>query len=208
MYTTPWHSSVALKLDGTLVSGMRSEFEKDAEMELVYEDGRPSYFRQKSDLFSWGEEKGGITAKPLYPCGWLLQPSGGPGALSIQDIDGQKVRQLSEINSPVVMRGFFANPQEQRFMEKSSDFGQPVGWKFGILLKVKDAGVSTGGLNNVLSAEWMPFHYDGIFKTTRQLDESGKEVLVPTPPRYVAPLSGWTERRPGQAAGASKGLAC
>ncbi|RYP70480.1 hypothetical protein DL771_005417 [Monosporascus sp. 5C6A] len=47
-YTTPWHCSVAFRGDGSLTSGPKGEFEKDPNLELVYEDGRPSYFREKT----------------------------------------------------------------------------------------------------------------------------------------------------------------
>ncbi|KJZ76946.1 hypothetical protein HIM_03823 [Hirsutella minnesotensis 3608] len=184
MFTTPWHCVVGVKLDGTVVSGMRSDFDSDESMELVYQDGRPSYFREKSELFSWAEEKGGITCEPLYPSGWLLKPARGAGAVTIRDVDASKVRALSEINSPIVMRGFFNKPKEEVFIEKSKEFGEPLPWKFGLLLKVKDHGSDTQGLNNVLSSEWMPFHYDGLFKTAKEVNEKGEEVVVSRPPRF------------------------
>jgi hypothetical protein len=45
-FTTPWHCSVALMADGEWVSAPMGEFQKDPKMEIVYEDGRPSYFRE------------------------------------------------------------------------------------------------------------------------------------------------------------------
>lgn len=183
MYTTPWHCTVGYKLDGTVVSGMRSDFDNDDTMELVHENGKPSYYREKSDLLSWGEAKGGITCEPIYPSGWMIRPAKGPKAMNIDDVDAKKVRSLSEINSPVIMRGFFNKPNEDVFIEKSKQFGEPLPWKFGLLLKVKDHGNDTRGLNNVLSAEWMPFHYDGLFKTVKKVNDKGEEALVSTPPQ-------------------------
>lgn len=46
-FTTPWHCSVALMRDGVWMSAPKGDFEKDPSMEVVYEDGRPSYFRQR-----------------------------------------------------------------------------------------------------------------------------------------------------------------
>lgn len=46
-YTTPWHCSVALLADGEWVSAPMGDFEKDPRLEVVYEDGRPSYFKEK-----------------------------------------------------------------------------------------------------------------------------------------------------------------
>ncbi|KAM5356540.1 hypothetical protein ACJ41O_003186 [Fusarium nematophilum] len=184
IYTTPWHCSVAFKLDGTIRTGMRSEFENDENLELVYQDGRPSYFREKSPLLTWAEEKGGIVVDPIYPAGLTIRPAKGPGALTIDDIDAGKVRALSEINSPIILRGFDKKPDRERFINLSYQFGTPLPWKFGLLLEVKDRGLETRGLNNVLSAEPMPMHYDGLFKTVKQVDESGQEVLVSTPPQF------------------------
>jgi hypothetical protein len=184
IYTTPWHSAIVFRLDGTTTTGPRAYFEKDDTLELVYENGRPSYYREKSHLLSWGEDKGGITCEPIYPSGLTIRPAKGRGALTMNDIDTNKVRSLSEINSPVILRGFVKKPNKEAFIKKSYEFGTPLPWKFGLLLEVKDRGADTRGLNNVLSAEWMPYHYDGLFKTVKQVDETtGEEVVVSTPPQ-------------------------
>lgn len=133
---------------------------------------------------SWAEDKGGITCEPIYPAGLTIRPAEGRGALTMDDIDCKKVRTLSEINSPIILRDFVKRPDKEAFIKKSYEFGEPLPWKFGLLLEVKDRGVDTRGLNNVLSAEWMPFHYDGLFKTVKKVDEAtNKEVLVSTPPQ-------------------------
>lgn len=46
-FTTPWHCSVAQLADGEWVSAPMGEFAKDEKMEVVVEDGRPMYFREK-----------------------------------------------------------------------------------------------------------------------------------------------------------------
>lgn len=46
-FTTPWHCSVALLADGEWISAPMGDFKEDPRLELVYEDGRPSYFREK-----------------------------------------------------------------------------------------------------------------------------------------------------------------
>ncbi|KAF9776901.1 hypothetical protein IL306_004846 [Fusarium sp. DS 682] len=184
IYTTPWHCSVAYKLDGTIRTGMRSEFDSDETLELVYNDGRPSYYREKSPLLSWAEDKGGITVDPMYPAGLVIRPANGPGSLTIDNIDTKKARALSEINSPVVLKGFVKKPNRDRFIDLSHRFGTPLPWKFGLLLEVKDRGQDARGLNNVLSAEPMPFHYDGLFKVVKQTDEYGKEKTISTPPKF------------------------
>ncbi|KAH7305838.1 putative pyoverdine/dityrosine biosynthesis protein [Stachybotrys elegans] len=184
IYTTPWHCSVAFRLDGTITTGKRRTFDQDDSMELVYEDGRPSYYREKSDLFDWSQEKGGILVEPVYPCGLIVRPAAGVGSMTIEDVDAAKVRALSEHNSPVILRGFGNVRNRELFVKKAEEFGTPLPWKFGLVLEVKDQGLDSRGLNNVLSAEWMPFHFDGLFKTVKQLDEGGQERTVPVPPRF------------------------
>lgn len=162
---------------------MRSEFDNDESLELVYDNGRPSHYREKSPLLSWAEDKGGIAVDPMYPAGLIIRPANGAGSLTLDDIDTKKVRALSEINSPVVLKGFVKKPSRDRFIDLSHRFGTPLPWKFGLLLEVKDRGQDTRGLNNVLSAEPMPFHYDGLFKVVKQTDENGNEKTVSTPPQ-------------------------
>ncbi|KAI3580267.1 Pyoverdine/dityrosine biosynthesis protein-domain-containing protein [Fusarium oxysporum f. sp. albedinis] len=45
-FTTPWHCSVVLMADGEWLSGLTVDFQADRLLELVEEDGRPSYFRE------------------------------------------------------------------------------------------------------------------------------------------------------------------
>ncbi|KAI6591061.1 hypothetical protein MCOR12_008198 [Pyricularia oryzae] len=185
IYTTPWHCTIAFRLDGTVSTAPRSTFEGDTTLELVQDaQGVPSYFREKTDLLSWGGNKGGIVAEPIYPSGWLIHPAT-PGAMDMSDIDTAKVRALSELNSPVVLRGFSGTKSRDALIAKAHEFGNPLPWKFGLVLEVKDRGADARGLNNVLSAERMPFHFDGLFKTEKQYSqETGEEELVPVPPHF------------------------
>jgi len=48
-YTTPWHCSVAQLANCQWVSAPMGDFQKDPRLEMVYEDGRPSYFKEKLD---------------------------------------------------------------------------------------------------------------------------------------------------------------
>jgi hypothetical protein len=49
-YTTPWHCSVALMADGEWVSAPMGDFKDDSRLEIISEDGRPSYFQEKTAL--------------------------------------------------------------------------------------------------------------------------------------------------------------
>jgi acyl-CoA synthetase (AMP-forming)/AMP-acid ligase II len=47
-YTTPWHCGVALLANGEWVSAPVGDFKNDPRLEIIYEDGRPSYFKEKA----------------------------------------------------------------------------------------------------------------------------------------------------------------
>ncbi|KAH6384617.1 hypothetical protein HBI14_214490 [Parastagonospora nodorum] len=180
---TPWHSAVAVTVNGTVMAGQRRKFEEDPNMELVYEDGRPSYFRERSPLYQWDCSRA-VTFEPLYPCGVLIRPSENAKTLTIEDVDAHKVRELAQHNSPVILRGFARTKNRDAFLAKSHELGIPTPWKFGLILEVRDRGNEGQGLNNVLSQEWMPFHFDGLFKTEKHIREDGSTHLVPNPPRF------------------------
>lgn len=181
-YKTPWHSSCALELDGTLRYAHAEEFSRNPMYEKIYLRGKPSYFRKKSELFQWPNVN--IEIEPIYPCGLLITPKDGEAGAFMKDIPMRKVRKLAELNSPIVLRGFQSTKDLPLFMEKAHEMGSIMPWKFGNVLVVKDTGIQGGGLNNVLSAEPMPMHFDGLFKTAKTLREDGVEALIPQPPRY------------------------
>jgi hypothetical protein len=155
-------------------------FEKDEKYELVYEDGRPSYYRERSIFLKWDAN---VSFQPLYPCGIMIQPSKGANSLSVSDIDAQKVRALAEINSPVLLRGFLGTTNRDLFFNKASELGTPQSWKFGYTLEVKEQSIDILGFNNTLSAEQMPFHYDGIFKLDKKVEADGTELHTSNPPK-------------------------
>ncbi|KAJ1323854.1 L-tyrosine/L-tryptophan isonitrile synthase family protein [Microdochium nivale] len=182
-FTTPWHSTLMVRLDGTVTSGHHSTFAADPKLELVHEHGRPSYYREIAHFVSadWARK---VNYAPLYPSGVLIQPVAGLGTLSIQDIDAASVRAFAQVNSPVVLRGFTQTGNREAFVAKAHEFGTPTPWKFGLVLEVKDRGADARGLNNVLSAEWMPFHYDGLFKTVKRTLPDGQEGLRSLAPNF------------------------
>lgn len=179
IWTTPWHCTLAVMLDGTIQTGPRSQFADSPLFELVHIDGRPSHFREKSHLFSWDIAKE-IICEPLYPCGLLIRPAT-EGSLSIEDVDAKKVRALAEVNSPVVLRGFANTNDRELFVNKSYEMGEPTPWKWGLVLEVKEQGGENKSVN-ALTAERMPMHYDGVFKVERR-EVEGVERVVPVPPR-------------------------
>ncbi|CAG8983749.1 hypothetical protein HYALB_00009845 [Hymenoscyphus albidus] len=182
-YITPWHAAPAFELDGSWKFAHKHSFSNDDSYELIYKNDQPSYYRKISDLYSW--DNVAIEVTPVHPCGLMLSPTNKNQEFSMEVIDMQKIRKLSEYNSPIILRGFKNTTDLSLFTQKAREMGDVMPWKFGEVLVVKDAGENGGGLNNVLSAEPMPFHFDGLFKTTIVKDEkTGEDKVVPQPPKF------------------------
>ncbi|KAI1778839.1 Pyoverdine/dityrosine biosynthesis protein-domain-containing protein [Hypoxylon cercidicola] len=181
-FTTPWHCSIAFRLDGTVITGHRSQFDANDDFELVCEKGRPSYFREKSTLLSWASEKGGIICEPVYPTGLLIRPAAGRNSLSVRDVDTAKVRALSQLNSPIVLRDFARTRNRDSLVAKAHEFGVPTSWKCDVL-GLQNYGVDDRELTHTLSEEWTQSCRDGICKEKR-VSEDGSEVLVSMSPRF------------------------
>lgn len=177
---SPWHGTLLVTSDGSFSIRHREELASDPKYELVYQNGRPTYFRENSDIYHWGNDE--ITFEPAYPCGWYISAPTSSG-LSFDSVDMTKLRKLGELNSPVVLRGFQDTGNRDLFEKKAEEMGTVQSWIFGKVLEVQDGGSDTGGLNNVLSAEAMPMHFDGLFNTKQVVDESGVERRVSAYPR-------------------------
>lgn len=186
---TPWHSTVAVELDGSYRTVRTSEVRNT--YELVHdEDGRPSHYRAKSDVFDWHADGLDVTFEHLYPTGIIIRPSPSLGkdsatAPSISTLPMRKIRRLSQTHSPIVLRGFSSSTDESLFLAKGHELGDILTWTFGQILKVHDSRETDKNANNVTSNEAMPMHFDGIFKFVDHIDEvTGEVKKVLTPPRY------------------------
>lgn len=187
---TPWHSAVAVGLDGSYrtvhVADVRDTHE------VVYRNGHPHHLREKSDVWDFGAVK--VDFEHLYPCGLIIKPAVGTDAVSppsLRDVDVVKVRKLAELQSPVVLRGFADTSDRDLYIKKAEDMGEILPWMFGKVMVVKDQKKVDRASNNVASNEAMPMHYDGIFKFRAKKDddgnvmrdEEGNEMHVQIPPR-------------------------
>lgn len=186
---TPWHSSVAVGVDGSFTT-VHAEDVRETH-DLVYRNGRPYCFREKSDLYNFPEIK--VEFEHLYPCGLIIRPADAGNNLSFRDVDAKKLRKLAEVQSPVVLRGFADTTDRELFISKAYELGTVLPWTFGILQEVKDSKRSDKQGNNVTSSEAMPMHYDGMFKFVNKKgedgndlkDEQGNDVKVQAPPGFV-----------------------
>lgn len=191
---TPWHTTLVFDLDGSVRTAHRATIEASPKHEVVCRNGKPWFFREKSDLYTW--EGMDIEFEPLYPFGLVITPAPGAAVPSLADVDMTKLRRLSEFNSPVVMRGFRDTKNRELFVGKASEMGTIMPWnknvdeedankpwKFGVVFEVKDSG-----LTGQVSDEALPMHYDGVFKIEKQLDKNGKEISISQAPRFESPL--------------------
>lgn len=106
---TPWHSSVALGLDGSY-STVHSRDVRDTHTLVPRddEDSTPHYFRQKSELWDWDDEE--VIFAPQYPNKLIVRPSRAikAGTKTLSTVQISKLQALVAAHSagPVVVEGF------------------------------------------------------------------------------------------------------
>lgn len=137
-------------------------------------EGRPWLLREKSDLFNWPGMI--LDFEPLYPCGMLVKPSAGQGPYKFEDVDMKLVRRLALSTAPLLLRGFTMEVQKEVFRAKAGELGEIQMWPFGDIIEIRE-NVDMN-MNNVLTNESMPFHYDGVFKTIQD-EKTGEFISVP-----------------------------
>ena len=183
---TPWHASVAVGVDGSYRT-VHAEDVRDTH-DLIYKNGRPYYFRERSDVFNWAEDGVSVKFEHLYPCGLIIRPADIDNVKpppSLSTLPMRKVRQLSHSMSPVILRGFAETLQEDLYVKTAEQLGSILPWSFGIIQKVRDVGRTDKLCNNVTSNEAMPMHFDGMFKFDEVTDPiTGEMKKVQRPPGY------------------------
>ncbi|KAF2805280.1 Clavaminate synthase-like protein [Mytilinidion resinicola] len=174
---TPWHSSIAVGVDGSFRTVHADEV-RDTH-ELMYRDGRPYYYREKSPLYDLGATTLKVEFEYLYPCGLIIHgiPDAAGVKPSFRDVDAGKLRALAQLQSLVVLRGFAETTNREIFISRAHELGEVQPWTFGTLQQVKDSGRKDKLENNVTSSEAMAMHYDGVFKYMTQKDENGVDML-------------------------------
>lgn len=112
MVMTPWHSALVRSVDGTVRMDHAGNLPALTH-DIILENGRPSYFREKSDLFNWTGSD--VNFQYMYPSGILITPQNGCTSHSLEDIDRQKVLALAEKCSPIILRGFLPVTNKKSF---------------------------------------------------------------------------------------------
>ncbi|OAX83873.1 hypothetical protein ACJ72_01775 [Emergomyces africanus] len=89
--------------------------------ELIFEHGRPSYFREKSPLYDWGGVD--VEFQNTYPSGILISPRNRSCRYQVSRIDMRKVRALVELCSPVILKGWLDPPSQSCCLEADTANG-------------------------------------------------------------------------------------
>ncbi|KAI9703716.1 MAG: hypothetical protein M1836_007486 [Candelina mexicana] len=100
---TPWHSSIAVSVDGSY----RTVHSKDVRdtHDLIYRHNRPYYYRERSVLYEWDENK--FDLEHLYPGGLIVRPKTAAAATEgLTETDLTKLRELARIQPVVKTQGF------------------------------------------------------------------------------------------------------
>jgi len=161
---TPWHCSIAVGIDGLYRTAHTMDLHKTHN--LVCQDDRPYFYREKSNLFEWGEMK--VEFEHLYPCGLIIRPNAQmTGQLSLRDLDMKKLRELTEHQSPVILRGFADTMKQDIFTAKGGELGVVLPGTSGILHDVRDSAKSQNAAGSM--------YYAGIEDMTGK-DESYGDV--------------------------------
>lgn len=100
---TPWHACLVRSVDGSITMQHAGKVSRTTHT-LVIEDGRPSHFRERSDLFDW---KGlGVHFDHLYPSGMKITLQDAPldGMVPLSCLN--KLGLLATIHSPLYLSNF------------------------------------------------------------------------------------------------------
>ncbi|MCJ1483472.1 hypothetical protein MMC06_003639 [Schaereria dolodes] len=180
---TPWHSSLVRAVDGTITMSHAASVSAMTH-ELIFENGRPTHFRERSELFNWPGMD--VEFKYQYPTGMIISAREPNTHYSLQNVHMQKVRQLATACSPVILRGFSDTTNEHIYTAKAYDAGVPSPWTFGVKTSVKDSrGSNPDPVTAIVtSSEAMPMHYDGFFFLIPKVQPDGTTKMVSSQPRY------------------------
>jgi pyoverdine/dityrosine biosynthesis protein Dit1 len=99
---TPWHCCIAVSVDGSYKTVHAKEV--SGTYVLVHKNGRPYFYREKSELFDFDKE---VDLEHLYPSGLKVVPRIG-NEISAADIE--KLKKLAKLQSPILIAGFANMP--------------------------------------------------------------------------------------------------
>ena len=114
-----WHHAAVIKLDGSIAVQHNQTVDKKTH-ELVYQHGRPYFWREKDSAMQWGNEME-ITFERMHPFGLLIQAASGT-TTSWSDVPMDKRRILAGKYSLIVARGF-GPVEKDEYRRKTTEMG-------------------------------------------------------------------------------------
>ena len=114
---SPWHCSIAVGVDGSYTT-VHSKDVRESHVPVL-RDGRPYFFREKSELYDWCEEH--VDIEHLYPSGLLVRPKN--DLAQYQRLDGtdlEKLSQLAALQPSVTVQGF-SNVANGKILPRASE---------------------------------------------------------------------------------------
>ncbi|PGH06165.1 hypothetical protein GX51_02553 [Blastomyces parvus] len=121
MMMTPWHSSLVCAVDGSIRMAHAGSVPALTH-ELIFEHGRPAYFREKSPLYDWGSVD--VEFRYTYPSGIIISPRNKSCKCQLNRVDMRKVRVLAEFCSPVILRGWLETARQGCCFETNAASGK------------------------------------------------------------------------------------
>ncbi|OJD16308.1 hypothetical protein AJ78_03520 [Emergomyces pasteurianus Ep9510] len=141
MIMTPWHSSLVRAVDGSIRMAHAGSVPALTH-ELIFEHGRPSYFREKSPLYDWAGAD--VEFQNTYPSGIIISPRNKSCRYQVSRIDMRKVRALAELCSPVILKGWLDAPIQNCCFETDTANGI---CRHGNTRVAEHVGGRTAGMN-------------------------------------------------------------
>ncbi|KAI0425170.1 Clavaminate synthase-like protein [Xylaria sp. FL1042] len=190
---TPWHGAVVRGIDGS-VSLSHAILVPAMTHDIVYVNGRPSYFRERSDIFNWPEMD--VTFEYLYPCGIIIKPVNPASTYPLSLVDLEKIRNLAITCSPIILRGFSSTKQYGACMTRSSDLTPSLSLRFRVMQELQEESMRVLQ-THAMSAETISVYCEGAIgmvmvqneNTLNKNATSGTPRLQHSAPQPAAHLS-------------------
>ncbi|KAI1314258.1 Pyoverdine/dityrosine biosynthesis protein-domain-containing protein [Xylaria venustula] len=123
---TPWHGAVVRGVDGS-ISMSHAILIPAMTHDIIYVDGHPSYFRERSEIFNWPDIE--VTFEYLYPCGILIKPANSTSASPLSKVNMEKIQKLATECSLVILRGFSNISECDKYMRESNGLASHLPWR-------------------------------------------------------------------------------
>ncbi|KAF2968322.1 hypothetical protein GQX73_g5263 [Xylaria multiplex] len=189
---TPWHGAAVRSADGS-VSMSHAILIPAMTHDIVYIDGRPSYFRERSEVFNWPNMD--VTFEYMYPCGIMIKPANPTSFYPLSMVDMQKVRTLATTCSPVVLRGFSDTKYCGILTTKAYNFGPVILRKPRVTQEVEDEFKIPPQSSFTVPTEVIPIRYDGTSQMAAMESKNfGPENKPLDTPRFLYSVSRTTSR--------------